>query len=39
LAFWRGVTEEVARGEVQEIAGDGKRWAGPVLRFATGTAA
>jgi predicted acetyltransferase len=35
LAFWRGVTEEAAPGEVEELAGDGKRWAGPVLRFAT----
>jgi predicted acetyltransferase len=35
LAFWRSVTEEAAPGEVEEIAGDGKRWAGPVLRFST----
>ena len=35
LAFWRRVTEEAALGEVEEIAGDGKRWAGPVLRFTT----
>jgi predicted acetyltransferase len=35
LAFWRGVTEEAAPGEVEELAGDGKRWTGPVLRFAT----
>ena len=34
-AFWRSVAEELAPGEVEEIAGDGKRWAGPVLRFAT----
>ena len=34
-AFWRRVTEEVAPGEVEEIAGDGKRWTGPVLRFPT----
>jgi len=34
-AFWRGVTEEAAPGKVEELAGDGKRWAGPVLRFAT----
>jgi len=38
LAFWRQVTEEAAPGKVKEIAGDGKRWAGPVLCFATGTA-
>jgi hypothetical protein len=37
LAFWRGVTEEAAPGEVEELAGNGKRWAGPVLRFATKT--
>ena len=35
LAFWRSVTEEAAPGEVEELAGDGKRWDGPVLRFAT----
>jgi predicted acetyltransferase len=35
LAFWRSVTEEAAPGEVEELAGNGKRWAGPVLRFAT----
>ena len=35
LAFWRSVTEQAAPGEVEEVAGDGKRWAGPVLRFAT----
>ena len=35
LAFWRKVTEEAAPGKVEEIAGDGKRWAGPVLRFET----
>ena len=34
-AFWRKVTEEAAPGKVEEIAGDGKRWAGPVLRFET----
>ena len=34
-AFWRGVTEEVAPGEVEEIAGDGKRWTRPVLRSPT----
>ena len=39
LAFWRKVTEEAAPGMVEEIAGDGKRWAGPVLCFTTGTAA
>ena len=33
------VTEEAAPGKVEEIAGDGKRWAGPVLCFTTGTAA
>ena len=35
LAFWRKVTEAAAPGKVEEIAGDGKRWAGPVLRFGT----
>jgi predicted acetyltransferase len=35
LAFWRGVARELAPVEVAEIAGDGKRWTGPVLRFAT----
>ena len=35
LAFWRSVAEELAPLEVEELAGDGKRWAGPVLRFAT----
>ena len=35
LAFWRRVTEEAAPGEVEELAGNGKRWAGPVLRFMT----
>jgi predicted acetyltransferase len=34
-AFWRSVAEELAPAEVEEIAGDGKRWTGPVLRFAT----
>src|SRR4029077_10624716 len=34
LAFWRSVTEEAAPGEVEELAGNGKRWAGPVMRFA-----
>ena len=34
-AFWRSVREEAAPGEVEELAGDGERWAGPVLRFAT----
>jgi predicted acetyltransferase len=34
-AFWRRVAEELAPAEVEEIAGDGKRWTGPVLRFAT----
>ena len=34
-AFWRSVAEELAPVEVEEIAGDGKRWTGPVLRFAT----
>jgi predicted acetyltransferase len=38
LAFWRRVTGAAAPGQVEEIAGDGKRWAGPVLRFTTGTA-
>jgi len=38
LAFWRKVTEAAAPGKVEEIAGDGKRWAGPVLRFTTGAA-
>jgi predicted acetyltransferase len=33
--FWRSVAEELAPVEVEEIAGDGKRWAGPVLRFTT----
>src|SRR5262249_3032190 len=32
-AFWRSVTEQAAPGRVKEIAGDGKRWAGPVLCF------
>ena len=36
LAFWRRVTQEAAPGKVEEIAGDGKRWDGPVLRFDTG---
>ena len=39
LAFWRKVTAEAAPGKVEEIAGDGKRWAGPVLCFTKGTAA
>jgi predicted acetyltransferase len=39
LAFWRSVTEAPALGKVEEIAGDGQRWNGPVLRFATGTPA
>lgn len=39
LAFWRSVTEEAAPGEVEQLAGDGERWAGPVLRFATETPA
>ena len=34
-AFWRSVARELAPVEVAEIAGDGKRWAGPVLRFTT----
>jgi predicted acetyltransferase len=38
LAFWRSVTEAAAPGSVEEVGGDGKRWAGPVLRFTTGTA-
>jgi len=38
LAFWRHVTQAVAPGKVEELAGDGERWAGPVLRFATGPA-
>jgi predicted acetyltransferase len=33
--FWRSVAEQLAPVEVEEIAGDGKRWTGPVLRFAT----
>jgi predicted acetyltransferase len=37
LAFWRRVTEEAAPGKVKEVAGDGKRWTGPVLCFATRT--
>ena len=37
LAFWRRVTQEAAPGKVEEIAGDGKRWAGPVLCFDTGS--
>ena len=36
-AFWRKVTEEAAPGKVEEIAADGKRWAGPVFCFVTGT--
>ena len=39
LAFWRSVTEAPALGKVEEIAGDGERGNGPVLRFATRTAA
>jgi len=35
LAFWRNVTAQAAPGKVEEIAGDGKRWAGPVLCFDT----
>jgi predicted acetyltransferase len=35
LAFWRRVTQEAAPGKVEEIAGDGQRWAGPVLCFDT----
>jgi predicted acetyltransferase len=35
LAFWRRVAEELAPVEVEEIAGDGTRWSGPVLRFTT----
>jgi predicted acetyltransferase len=34
-AFWRKTAKELAPVEVEEIAGDGKRWAGPVLRFTT----
>jgi predicted acetyltransferase len=34
-AFWRSVAEQLAPVGVEEIAGDGKRWTGPVLRFAT----
>jgi predicted acetyltransferase len=34
-AFWRSVVEELAPVDVEEIVGDGKRWTGPVLRFAT----
>jgi predicted acetyltransferase len=37
LAFWRRVTQEAAPGKVEEIAGDGQRWAGPVLCFDTGS--
>jgi predicted acetyltransferase len=37
LAFWRGVAEAAAPGKVEEMVGNGKRWAGPVLRFATQT--
>jgi predicted acetyltransferase len=37
-AFWRGVAGALAPIKVDEIAGDGKRWAGPVLRFTTGSA-
>jgi predicted acetyltransferase len=39
LAFWRSVTEAAAPGSVEEVAVDGKRWAGPVLRFAMETPA
>jgi predicted acetyltransferase len=35
LLFWRRTIEAVAAGTMQEYAGDGKRWAGPVLRFNT----
>jgi predicted acetyltransferase len=35
LAFWRSVAEEAAPGKVEEMGGDGKRWAGPVLCFDT----
>jgi predicted acetyltransferase len=35
LAFWRSVAETLAPVEVEEIAGDGKRWAGPVLCLTT----
>jgi hypothetical protein len=37
LAFWRSVTEAAAPGKVEEIAGDGQRWTGPVLCFDTGS--
>lgn len=37
LAFWHRVTQEAAPGKVEEIAGDRKRWAGPVLRFDAGS--
>jgi hypothetical protein len=33
-AFWRKVTQEAQPGKLEEIAGDGKRSAGPVLCFA-----
>jgi len=39
LAFWRSVSKAAAAGKVEEVAGDGERWNGPVLRFATGTPA
>ena len=34
-AFWRAVSEGLGPVEVEDLAGDGKRWAGPVLRFTT----
>ena len=37
-AFWRSVADGLGPVEVEEIAGDEKRWTGPVLRFTTGTA-
>lgn len=33
LSFWRTVVPLVADGPVEECAGDGKRWTGPVLAF------
>jgi predicted acetyltransferase len=33
LAFWRTVVPLAADGPVEECAGDGERWAGPVLCF------
>jgi predicted acetyltransferase len=33
LAFWRSVVPSATDGPVEECAGDGKRWTGPVLSF------